>query len=251
MPETTLAARTQDGTRGQILELLLARGRMTIAGLAETLGLAPGGLRRHLQRLRAEGLVEVELHRRDMGRPSYVYLPTEAAEVRNAQYARFTERLVEEVTVLRPDEVLGLDGRELLTTVFHGIARRIAGEHRPRVSEGAIDVRIEEVTGVLHEEGILSGWERSDEGYRLFNATCPYRKVAHNTAGACSMDREVIEELLGLPVEQVARLVDGELRCEYLVRAQPGEDDSLTRDRSRQSRHNVEITLVGAKPIDG
>ena len=54
---------------------------------------------------------------------------------------------------------------------------------------------------------------------RLINAACPYRKVAHATEMAtCSMDAQVIQELLGLPVEQVARLVDGEVRCEYLVR---------------------------------
>lgn len=217
MREVTIPGRGSEGTRGQVLELLLSRGRMTVAELSSAMGITAGGLRRHLDRLRAEGLVDVESLRQEMGRPVHIYRATEAAEGRNARYARFTERLVEEVTVLQPDEVRGMDGPALLDTVFQGIARRVVDEHRSRVSHDDLGRRITEVTQELREEGILSGWERTPEGYRLFNATCPYRKVAHSAASACSMDREVVEELLGVPVQQVGRLVDGEVRCEYVV----------------------------------
>ncbi len=154
-----------------------------------------------------------------MGRPLHVCLPTEEAEARRARYERLTERLVREVTVI-PTERIGMGGETLLGAVLHGMGQRIVEEHRSRVAGEDMDGRVEELTTVLHEEGILSGWARTEGGYVLTNATCPYRKVAAASGHAtCSMDREVIESLLGVPVEQVGRLVDGKVRCEYVVRS--------------------------------
>ena len=208
-----------EGTRAQALELLLRRGRSTVAELAGELRLTQGAVRRHLDRLRADGLVEIDLLRQDIGRPLYIYRPTRAAEEAHAHYERLTERFVHEVSVLQPHEVGGRSGESLLDTVFHGVARRVAEEHRDEVSGERLEQRVGELTEALRDEGILSGWSRSDEGFRLFNAACPYRRAADASHAACSMDREVIEQLLGAPVEQVGRLVDGQTRCEYVVRA--------------------------------
>ena len=210
---------TVEGTRTHVLDLLLHRGRSTVADLAEALGLTQGAVRRHLDRLRADGLVDVDLLRQDMGRPLYIYFPTRAAEESHAHYERLTERFVREVGALQPEQLKELSGEALLASVFHGIGRRVANEHRAEVSGPEIGQRVIEVTEVLREEGILSGWSRTDDGYRLVNVTCPYRRAADASAAACTMDREVIEELLGSPVDQVGRLVDGKSHCEYIVRA--------------------------------
>ena len=215
-----------EDTREQTLDLILRRGRVTVAELATELRLTRGGLRRHLDRLRADGLVQVELLHQDMGRPLHVYLPTEEAEGRRAHYARLTERFIQEVTII-PTDRIGIDGESLLTSVLHGVGQRIVEEHRSRVAGGDLSRRVEELTTVLSEEGILSGWARTEDGYVLINATCPYRKVAAASGHAtCGMDREIIESLLGVPVEQVGRLVDGEVRCEYVVRPDAASAES-------------------------
>lgn len=209
----------QESTRVQALNFIVERGRVTVAELAAELRLTPGGLRRHLDRLREDGLVRVELLHQEMGRPLHVYLPTEEAETRRARYERLTERFVREVAAV-PTERIGMGGETLLGAVLHGVGQRIVEEHRSQVTGGDLDRRVEELTTVLREEGILSGWARTEGGYVLTNATCPYRKVAAVSGHAtCSMDREIIESLLGVPVEQVGRLVDGKMRCEYVVRA--------------------------------
>lgn len=214
-----MAGTATEGTRAQTVELLLRRGRSTVAELAGELGLTQGAVRRHLDRLRADGLVEIDLLRQEMGRPLYIYRPTLAAEDAHAHYERLTERFVHEVSVLQPHEAGGLRGESLLDTVFHGVARRVVEEHRDKVSGERLEQRVSELTEALRDEGILSGWKHTDDSFHLYNAACPYRRVADASHAACSMDREVIEQLLGAPVEQVGRLVDGETRCEYVVSA--------------------------------
>lgn len=208
-----------ESTRTQVLQLIIERGRVSVAEISGALGVTQGALRRHLDRLRADGLIRVEQLHQDMGRPLYLFSPTEEAETRQAHYGRLSERFVREITVIAPEQVAGLDGRSLVSAALQGVGRRVVEEHRAEVAAANPDRRVVELTKALREEGILSGWERESDGYRLINAACPYRKVAHATEMAtCSMDAQVIQELLGLPVEQVARLVDGEVRCEYLVR---------------------------------
>ncbi len=227
-----------EGTRAQALDLLLRRGRATVAELSDALGLTQGAVRRHLDRLRADGLIEIELLRQEMGRPLYVYRPSRAAEEAHAHYERLTERFVQEVGHLGPSDLTGLSGGTLLQAVFDGVARRVAEEHRAQVSGGDLQHRIKEVTEALRDEGILSDWAQTETGYALVNTACPYRRVADASHAACSMDRDVIERLLGAPVEQVGRLVDGETRCEYLVRffeddGAAGEAKAQTRDEER------------------
>ena len=197
----------------------MQRGRVSVDELAAELGLTAGGLRRHLDRLCAEELVHVDLLHQKVGRPLHVYSPTEEAESRRAHYERMAERLIKEVAVIPADQI-GISGASVVGAVLHGIGKRIVEEHHSRVAEGDMDRRVEELTTVLREEGILSDWARTEGGYVLANATCPYRKVAAASGHAtCEMDREIIESLLGVPVEQVGRLVDGQPRCEYIVRS--------------------------------
>lgn len=214
-----LVTGTTEGTRSQVLGLVLRRGRATVAELAVALALTQGAVRRHLERLRADGLVDVEALHQEMGRPVYVYRPTRAAEEARAHYERLTERFVQEVSTIQIDQVHDLAGEQLLQRVFRGVARRVAKDHEEQVSGQDLGERVGKLTEALREEGILSAWTPTDEGFHLYNTACPYRRVAHASTAACVMDREVIESLLGVPVEQIGRLVDGQPQCEYVVRA--------------------------------
>ena len=199
--------------------MIMQRGRVSVGELAAELGLTAGALRRHLDRLCAEELVHVHLLHQKMGRPMHIYSPTEEAESRHAHYERLAERLIQEVTVIPADQI-GINGASAVDAVLHGVGQRIVEEHRSRVAGEDMDGRVEELTTVLREEGILSGWARTEGGYVLTNATCPYRKIAHASGRAtCEMDREIIESLLGVPVEQAGRLVDGQPHCDYIVRS--------------------------------
>jgi predicted ArsR family transcriptional regulator len=206
-------------TRDQMRELLAMRGGATAAEIAADLGLNQANIRRHLEVMRAEGLVDVTIRRQDVGRPANVYRLTERAEEMSAHYPRLVNRLVRQLAS-RPD------AEPLLAQVFDGVARDVAVSHGPMVTGATIEQRVAETSVALKDEGIVDHWRKDDEGiFHLLNTTCPYKRAAEASDAPCHADHKVVETLIGAPVEQVTRIVDGHHACEYVVRgAVPAED---------------------------
>jgi len=169
-------------------------------------------IRRHLEVMRAETLVDVTMRRHEIGRPSYVYRLTERAEEMSAHYPRLVNRMVRRIAAL-PD-----GGKELLSQVFEGVAEDIAGTYRSQVNGATVRERVMQTSEALKDEGIVDHWRRDDDGYHLMNTACPYRKAAELTDAPCHADHRTVELLVGAPVEQVSRMVDGQAMCEYVVR---------------------------------
>lgn len=193
-------------------ELLAARGEATVAEIAGELGMNQANIRRHLEVMRAETLVDVTMRRHEIGRPSYVYRLTERAEEMSAHYPRLVNRMVRRIAAL-PD-----GGKELLSQVFEGVAEDIAGTYRSQVNGATVRERVMQTSEALKDEGIVDHWRRDDDGYHLMNTACPYRKAAELTDAPCRADHRTVELLVGAPVEQVSRMVDGQAMCEYVVR---------------------------------
>jgi predicted ArsR family transcriptional regulator len=100
-----------------------------------------------------------------------------------------------------------------------GIAEQVAEEHRDEVAAGTLEERVARTSDALRGEGIIDGWAKDAEGYRLSNSACPYRQAALTSHGTCELDRRTIELLVEAPVRQVSRIVDGENQCQYVVAA--------------------------------
>jgi len=201
------------GTREHVLEIVVRKREVRVEELAEELGITTAAVRRHLDNLRADGLIEVRAVRQATGRPYYAFHPTERAIEQSAPaYADLLERML-----------LGLDGRsDILGPMIASVAEALASRHRDQLSPGTTpEERVEELTELLKGEGILDSWHQDADGIHLVNCTCPYRKAAAVSSLPCDADRRAIELLLGLDVEQLNRIVDGSPVCEYLVRPQP------------------------------
>lgn len=213
-----------ESTREQVVRLLRARGGATVAELSEALGVGLAAVRRHLDHLRAEGLADVRVERHGVGRPAFVYHPTEAAEELVASgYSRLLSRLYEGLRSLEGRQVEGRDGAQVLRTAFEAVAEQVVQEHEAEVGAHSLEGRVAETSEALQPEGILDSWEKRQDGYHLLNSTCPYRWVAQASSGPCELDRRAIERLVAAPVQQVSRIVDGRPVCEYIVAAKEHE----------------------------
>ena len=208
-------------TRDQMRDLLAARGEATVAEVAGEMGLNQANIRRHLEVMRAEGLVDVRLRRHEVGRPSFVYKLTERAEEQNAHYPRLLNRMVRQLAAMPAPEAPA-SGPELLEQLFDGVAQDVARSYRPLVTGATVAERVAETSEALKGEGIVDHWRREDDGYHLMNTSCPYRRAAEASDAPCHADRRTVELLVGAPVEQVGRMVAGQAVCEYVVRAEPG-----------------------------
>ena len=209
-----------ESTREQILRYVRGRRDTTVAQLADSLHLSQQAVRRHLDGLRADGLVDVKQERHGVGRPTLLFYTTERGEeLAGRTYLQMLTRLFKHLEKLDGSQVSGADGQQVLEQVFSGIASEMAADHIGEVHGSTLDQRIDEVSKALEREGIVDSWEKLDNGtYHIVNEECPYLRLAELSDAACKSDRRSIELLIGADVEQTLRIVDGAPACEYIVR---------------------------------
>ncbi|MFN8638724.1 MAG: helix-turn-helix domain-containing protein [Dehalococcoidia bacterium] len=206
-------------TRDEVIRWLHEQGPASVGTLAERIGVSEGAIRRHMDIMVAEGLVESRLERQGRGRPGLVYSLSEAGEERTAaaNYARLLDRLYPALESLPEAEVSGLPGDALVQRLFEAVARGVASEYSAHVTATELPDRVGQVADALSGEGILTQVIDDGDAYRLVNVGCPYRSTATENHACCEADRRTIELLLELPVVQTARAVEGASMCEYVV----------------------------------
>ncbi len=195
-------------TRTSLLERVVQLGGATVATLSGEMGISDATVRRHLDRLEAEGLLQVEALRRGPGRPSYLYRATDQGvhAVRD-HTPELAERLLAEMVRLRVPP----------TAISEALADQLAEAHRDEVAAGSLEERVDNVVTALRSEGILDRWERDGEVLQLVNNACPYLGAASTSSCVCEADRLAIEKLLGVEVEQTGRVVEGDDGCIYII----------------------------------
>ncbi len=211
-----------ESTRDQILRHIRGHREVSVAQLAESLALSAQAVRRHLDGLRADGLIDVRQERHGVGRPALLFFATERGEELGGRtYLQLLSRMFRHLEKLDAGQVSGATGQQVVDQVFSGIAEEVAADHKAEVRGQTLDQRVEEVSRALHREGIVDGWSKDGDSFHLVNGECPYLRLAEMSDAACSADRHSIELLVRADVEQTKRIVDGAPICEYIVRAQP------------------------------
>lgn len=199
-------------TRQEILEILKEERQATVEDLAERLELTPMTIRHHLNVLQAQNLVVAFKVRRSqkVGRPRLVYTLTEAADdLFPKNYGKLANYLVNEVK-----ETVGNDGTR---TIFRRVAERLA-EDAPAPTPGqSFEERLSQVADFLDEQGFLTRWEKTDEGFILTNINCPYQQVSSEHDELCFMDTELIARLMGVKPRRISSQQKDDAPCRYLL----------------------------------
>ena len=143
--------RSVDGpTKGQVARLILELGPSTAATLGSRLGLTPAAIRRHLDNLLAEGLIETRTARtygnRGRGRPAKVFVITDAG--RSAFEHAYDDLATGALRFLAetagPDAVAEFARRQL-----SDLERRYA----PVVAQGELAARVQALAEALSADG--------------------------------------------------------------------------------------------------
>ena len=196
------------GTRERLMELVIERREARVEELASALGITQAAVRRHLDNLRADGMLDARTVHQATGRPFHAYFATEKATgVLPIAYADLMARMLQSIGAH--------------ADVTESVATSLADRHREDLDPSTGDdlaLRVVQVTQSLRQEGILEHWHEAVDGYHLVNGHCPYLRAAEMSNLPCESDRKAIEILMGNDVEQIHRIVDGSPTCEYLVR---------------------------------
>ena len=98
------------------------------------------------------------------------------------------------------------------------LADRVAQDAPPAVRGQSFEERLVQVTDFLSDQGFLTRWEKTDEGYVITNINCPYRRVSRDHSELCIMDTEMIGQLMKVEPERLSSGHGGETPCKFLLR---------------------------------
>jgi predicted ArsR family transcriptional regulator len=198
-------------TRQRVARSILENGPSTAADLAVRLSLTPAAVRRHLDHLTDEGVVEARERRvyghRGRGRPARVFALTEAG--RDAFDQQYDDLAVDALRYLAEtagDEAVMEFARRRVAFIERDCARLLA--EQPDLTPA------EALAQVLTDGGYAASLrELPVVGAQLCQQHCPVSHVAHEFPQLCEAETEAIGRVLGTHVQRLATIAHGDGVC--------------------------------------
>jgi len=243
-------ASAERGTRGQVARLILELGPATAATLGGRLGLTPAAIRRHLENLIADGMIEMRTARsygnRGRGRPAKVFVVTDAG--RSAFEHTYDDLAT---SALRFIEQAG--GPEAVAE----FARRQVAELERRYAtalaeaDATLPARVQALAEALSGDGYAAaagpapavGPANSgsadnrglaNNGAQICQHHCPVAHVAAEFPQLCEAETEAFGRLLDAPVRRLATIAHGDGICTTHVTC---TDRKTTEETSPEGSH--------------
>ncbi|SFB33462.1 Predicted transcriptional regulator, ArsR family [Cohnella sp. OV330] len=210
-------------TRQQLLQTLRTGGGSSIASLSQALSITEMGVRRHVQALEREGLVEAETVKQAMGRPVSIYrLTPRADDLFPKNYPQLALDLLGELD----DEPAG---EAIIGRMFEGRRDKLIARHKSAMAGATLEERVAELAAIQQAGGYMSHWERDGAGERftLYEYNCPIAQVAGKYREACRCEQQLFEALLGAEVKRTECIADGGAKCAYAIR-RPAKERAAT-----------------------
>lgn len=209
-------------TRRKLLLLLRKHPGTTVAELAAQLELTGMGVRRHLDCLEADGLVETtECTRRARGRPATGWrLSAAGLELFPRRYDTIALDLLEDIAEHA--------GPGAVAAVFARRTDKLAGEYDAALAgRDTLEDRVAGLAEIRDEAGYLAEVTPGAEGELVLTENnCAVHRVAEHHPAVCAMELSLIRRVLGPDVEvtRTAHTMAGDAVCSYCIRpAAPSE----------------------------
>jgi predicted ArsR family transcriptional regulator len=237
------------GTRARIARLILENGPATAAGLSSRLGLTPAAVRRHLDNLLAEGMIEAREARcygsRGRGRPARLFAITDAG--RSAFEHAYDDLAASALRFLAEKA-----GPEAVAEFARRKVSDLERRYRPVVQAAPPGERVQALAEALSADGYAASasvapaaaaaasGDGEAGGEQLCQHHCPVAHVAAEFPQLCEAETEAFGRLLGTPVQRLATISRGDGVCTTHVTA-----PSLFRGRPTQASGNTTTPIGG------
>ena len=210
-------ARTRDRVLGEISE----HGPLSAADLGTRLGLTPAAVRRHLDVLDEQGLVDEAVTPvragRGRGRPARAYVLSDGGHAH-------LSGAYDELAVSALDFLARSAGPEAVRRFAVERADRLAAAARPAIEAAGTDpgARVEALAAALTTQGYAAstrpvGDGTSRAGMQLCQGHCPVQHAATRYPQFCETEARMFSDLLGVHVQRLASLAHGEHVCTTFV----------------------------------
>ena len=196
--------RTRDAVGRSVLE----NGPSTAAALGERLGLTPAGIRRHLDLLVADGILEAREPRisstRGRGRPSKVFVMTDSGREK-------FEHSYDDLAVAALKFMSAQSGEHLVTAFAQSRADDIERKATAVIAKSS--QKLDALATFLTEQGYAASVGPRGAGVELCQHHCPIAHVASEFPQLCEAETEAFSKLLGTHVQRLATIAHGDGVC--------------------------------------
>jgi predicted ArsR family transcriptional regulator len=206
-------ATAPDGrTRDRVAQLLWERGAATVADLGAQLGLSPAAIRKHLDAMLADRLVETREVRgnrpRGRGRPAKAFVLTAAAR-------EGFPHLYDGIATAALRWISEHGGPEAVSAFAAAQVETLEDRCRTALHSAGDDpiARAEALAEALTAEGYAANATAIATGGQLCQHHCPVAHVAAEFPQLCDAETEVISRLIGTHVQRLATIAHGDGVC--------------------------------------
>lgn len=237
-------------TRDRVLRFVSERGPITTSDLVERLGLTETAVRRHVDRLLADGLIEasdIVPGRRRRGRPAKAWvLSAEGHRALTSDYDLLAGQALRFIARTVGPEAVGAFARQRVASIADRYADRVSAAGTDPAARTAALVR------ALDEDGFAATTRPVDgpglTGIQLCQGHCPVQHVAAEFPQFCDAETEAFSELLGVHVQRLATLAQGDHVCTTFVpTGHPGTNPHTTPDSTTTQPASSSSTAKAAK----
>jgi predicted ArsR family transcriptional regulator len=226
---------TERSTRNRVARLILEHGPISASALGQRLGLTPAAVRRHLDALLADEMIEARRARpqarRGRGRPAKMFAITDAG--RSAFVHAYDDLATSALRFLGE-----IAGEEAIAEFARRQIADLERRYRPEVGAAAPGQRVRALAEALSADGYAasasaaprggspvgarevgtreSGADpahRTTGGEQLCQHHCPVAHVAAEFPQLCEAETEAFGRLLGTPVQRLATIAHGDGIC--------------------------------------
>ena len=198
-------------TRERVARAILVNGPSTTAALAERLDLTPAAVRRHLEQLLEDGIVESRQPRlqsvRGRGRPGHGCSRSPTPVATRSTSSTTTSRSRRCGSSPRPAATPPYaSSRAVASPSWRSASRRSWPTARASTPAEALAV-------VFTDEGYAASVRSGPVGEQLCQQHCPVSHVAHEFPQLCEAETEAIARVLGSHVQRLATIAHGDGVC--------------------------------------
>ena len=181
---------------------------MTVGQLVESMGVTATAVRQRLNRLMALGLISRTHNAEGRGRPSHHYELTERGRL--AAGNNFGD-----LAVVLWEEVQQIPDPELRRKVISGVVERLASKYGHEMQGNTTEERMRSFTQLFAEREIPITVEHQNGLPVIKVAGCPYPTLADDNREICEMEQQLLERVIGQPVDLCQCQQDGDKCCTF------------------------------------
>lgn len=201
-----------DSRDREILEYLHRTTVADVQDLCDLLGVTRTAIRQRLARLESSELIRSELQSQSRGRPRNVYRVT-------AEGLHSLGENYRELAVVFWETIVGFEDAAVRSALIARVQNVLAERFRRQISDcDTVDERLDQLAGEMKASGFNVESDHSQGLHILRETSCPFPMLAEIDETICQLERGVLEQVLGSPVEFRSRCREGHGCCEFQIR---------------------------------